>query len=180
MSVPDNTWSNWMSLQLPPTGTRYCYGYSSPVEGTIVDVWNIVTLIMYFDVRFHLVLLYIGLNCASLSVFLVFEAEQFYSGIVSWGYRVSWGCRRIMCMVVCTCNDDVCNDTIVEFWVKETPCPTKHWIMRTLTKDSFLCFCFCFIRRSANTILALQRDVVVNPPNTTDERTFSLSHGNPL
>ena len=54
-----------------------CYGDSTPVEGTIVhvDVQDIVTPMMHYDVRFHLVFVYIGLNCASLSVVLVFEAE---------------------------------------------------------------------------------------------------------
>ena len=34
------------------------------------------------ELKFHLVFVYIGLNCASLSVVLVFEAEQSYSRIV--------------------------------------------------------------------------------------------------
>ena len=44
---------------------------------------------MLYDM-FHLVFVYIGLNCASLSVLLVFKAEQSYFRIVSWG------CGRIM------------------------------------------------------------------------------------
>ena len=58
----------------------------------MVDVRNIVTPMMQCDVRFHLVFVYIGLNCASLSVVLVFEAEQSYSRIVS----ASCGCGRII------------------------------------------------------------------------------------
>ena len=56
-----------------------CYGDSTPVEGTIVAVRDIATPMVHYDARFHLVFVYIGLNCASLSVVLVFEAEQFHS-----------------------------------------------------------------------------------------------------
>ena len=66
-----------------------CYDDWKFVQGTIVDVRDIVTLIMHY-IMLHLVFVYTGLNCASLSVVLVFEAEQFYSQIISWG------CRRIM------------------------------------------------------------------------------------
>ena len=53
------------------------YGDWTPVKGTTVDVQDIVTPMMHYDVRFHLVFVYIGLlNRASLSVFLVFKAEQ--------------------------------------------------------------------------------------------------------
>ena len=62
-----------------------CYGDSTPVEGTMVDVRDIVTPMMHCDVRFHLVFVYNGLNCALLSVVLVFEAEQVHSRIVSLG-----------------------------------------------------------------------------------------------
>ena len=66
-----------------------CYGDWTPVKGTIVDVRDIVTPMVHYDVRFHLVFVYIGLNCASLSVVLVFEAEQSYSrranhNIIRW------------------------------------------------------------------------------------------------
>ena len=40
---------------------------------------------MYYDVMPHLVFVYVGLNCASLSVALVFETEQSYSRIISCG-----------------------------------------------------------------------------------------------
>ena len=54
-----------------------CYGDWTPVKGTTVDVWDIVTPMMHYDVMFHLVSVYIRLYCASLSLVLVFEAEQF-------------------------------------------------------------------------------------------------------
>ena len=44
---------------------------------------HIVTPMMDYDVVLLLVLVYIGLNCASLSVFLVFKAEQSYSQAIS-------------------------------------------------------------------------------------------------
>ena len=55
------------------------YGDSTPVEGTIVDVRDIVAPMMHYDVRFQLAFVYIGLNRASWSVVLVFEAERSYS-----------------------------------------------------------------------------------------------------
>ena len=45
---------------------------------------------MHYDVMFHLLFVYIGLHCASLSAVLMFEAEQFYSRIISGG------CGKIM------------------------------------------------------------------------------------
>ena len=57
---------------------------------TTVDVRDIVTPTMHYDVTLHLVFVYTGLNCASLSVVPVVKAEQSYSRIVSWG------CGRIM------------------------------------------------------------------------------------
>ena len=35
-----------------------CYGDSTPVEGTIVDVGDMVTPMMHYDVRFHVVFVY--------------------------------------------------------------------------------------------------------------------------
>ena len=65
-----------------------CYGNWTPVKGTIVDVQDIVQCMMHYDVTLHLVFVYIEMNCASLPVVLVFEAEQ-----SSW--IVSWGCGRM-------------------------------------------------------------------------------------
>ena len=66
----------------------------------MVDVRDIVTSMMHCDVKFHLVFVYIGLNCASLPVVLVFEAEQSYSRIVSCGCgritRIESLCRGAM------------------------------------------------------------------------------------
>ena len=56
-----------------------CYGDWAPVEGATVDVRDSITPMMHYDVMFHLVFVYIGLNCASLPVVLVFEAEESYS-----------------------------------------------------------------------------------------------------
>ena len=56
-----------------------CYGDWTPVKGTTADVGDIVTPMMHDDVIFHIVSVYIRLHCASLSVVLVFEAEQSYS-----------------------------------------------------------------------------------------------------
>ena len=60
-----------------------CYGDWAPVKGTIVDVRDIVTPTMHYDVMLHLVSVYIGLSCASLSVVLVIEAEHSYSQILN-------------------------------------------------------------------------------------------------
>ena len=53
-----------------------CCGDSEPVEGTIVDVRDIVTHMMHYDVMLHLVSVYIGLSCATLSVVLVFKQSN--------------------------------------------------------------------------------------------------------
>ena len=62
-----------------------CYSDWTPAKGTTVDVRDIVTCMMHYDVMFHLVFVYMGMTCASLSVVLVFEAKQSYFQIVSWG-----------------------------------------------------------------------------------------------
>ena len=57
-----------------------CNGDWAPIKGPIVDVREIAaTPMLHYDVMLHLVFVYIALNCASLSVVLVFEAEQSYS-----------------------------------------------------------------------------------------------------
>ena len=67
-----------------------CYGDWAPLEGTIVDVRVIVTPMMDYDVMLHLVVIYIGLSCASLSIVQVFEAEQSYSGIIRQIINDGW------------------------------------------------------------------------------------------
>ena len=57
-------------------------------ERKIIDAEDIVTPMMHYDVMLHLVFVYIGVNCALLSVVLVFEAEQ------SWLQIFSIGCGR--------------------------------------------------------------------------------------
>ena len=100
-------WTSWWVCQITHETTEFiysylpllpvnCYCYLTPVVGTIVDVWDIVTPMMHYDVRSHLLFVYIGLNCASLSVVVVFEAEQSYCWISSLG------CGTIMLWKVST------------------------------------------------------------------------------
>ena len=70
-----------------------CYGDWTPVKGTTVDVRDIVTPMMHDDVMFHLVSVYIRLHCASLSVVLVFEAEQFLFSNCSMGLRENYAMK---------------------------------------------------------------------------------------
>ena len=78
--------SDALTISVQALCISMCKNYIwEPVEGTIVDVWNIVTPMMHNDVMLHLLFVYTALNWESLSAVLVFEAEQSYSRIVSWG-----------------------------------------------------------------------------------------------
>ena len=79
-----------------------CYGDWTPVKWATLAVRDIVTPMMPYGIMFHLVSVYtcIRLHSASLSVVLVFEAEQSYSRYRLMGLRENYAYRNNILMLV--------------------------------------------------------------------------------